>query len=330
MYKGLFVLGADAYHRVYAQLYEEFAQLAEIYAPPLTSEEATQNPSVLQGMELLFTGWGGPRLDEQFLTAAPNLKAVFYGAGSIKSIATDAFWDKDIPITTATAANAIVVAEFTLAQILLCLKGAWQYALETKRLGGYAPLRDFPGAYGSVVGIVSLGMVGRRVCELLSAFEVKILAYDPYATPELTKTLNLELCSLEEIFTRADVVSLHTPWLLQTEGMITGALLRSMRPNATLINTARGAVIREDEMIAVLKERPDLFAVLDVTHPEPPAAGSPLYALPNVVLTPHIAGAMSVQECRRMGELTLDELKRFLNDEALQGRVTRDQMSVIA
>ena len=129
MYKGLFVLGADAYHRVYAQLYEEFAQLAEIYAPPLTSEEATQNPSVLQGMELLFTGWGGPRLDEQFLTAAHNLKAVFYGAGSIKSIATDAFWDKEIPITTATAANAIVVAEFTLAQILLCLKGAWQYAL---------------------------------------------------------------------------------------------------------------------------------------------------------------------------------------------------------
>jgi phosphoglycerate dehydrogenase-like enzyme len=324
MYKGLFILGADAFRRVYAQLHEEFGQLVEIYGPPLTPDEVTQNPSVLQDVEVLFTGWGGPRLDARFLDAAPHLKAVFYGAGSIKSIATEAFWDKEIPITTATAANAAIVAEFTLAQILLCLKGAWQYALETRRLGGFAPIRDFPGAYGSVVGIVSLGMVGRRVCELLKAFDVKILAYDPYATPELTKTLNLELCSLEEIFTLADVVSLHTPW------MITGAHLRSMKPNTTLINTARGAVIREDEMIAVLKERPDLLAVLDVTHPEPPAAGSPLYTLPNVVLTPHIAGAMSVQECRRMGELTLDELKRFLNGEALQGRVTRDQMSVIA
>jgi phosphoglycerate dehydrogenase-like enzyme len=258
------------------------------------------------------------------------LKAVFYGAGSIKSIVTEAFWDKEIPITTATAANAAVVAEFTLAQILLCLKGAWQYALETRRLGGFAPVRDFPGAYGSVVGIVSLGMIGRRVCELLKAFEIKILAYDPYATPELTRSLNLELCSLEDIFIRSDVVSLHTPWLRQTEGMITGAHLRSMKANATLINTARGAVIREDEMIAVLRERPDLLAVLDVTHPEPPAAVSPLYTLPNVVLTPHIAGAMSVQECRRMAEVILAELKRFLNGEALQGRVTRDQMAVIA
>jgi phosphoglycerate dehydrogenase-like enzyme len=139
----------------------------------------------------------------------------------------------------------------------------------------------------------------------------------------------VELCSIEDVFRRADVVSLHTPWLKETEGLITGAHFAAMKPGATFINTARGAVVREDEMIQVLKQRPDLFAVLDVTYPEPPEPGSPLYSLPNVVLTPHIAGAMGT-ECRRMGCLVVEELQRYLNGEALQWAINRQQAAVMA
>ena len=102
--------------------------------------------------------------------------------------------------------------------------------------------------------------------------------------------------------------------------MITGAHLAAMKPNAALINTARGAVIAEDEMVAVLAQRPDLTAILDVTHPEPPAPGSPLHTLPNVFLTPHIAGSTDA-ECRRMGRFMVDELRRYEQGEALEGLV---------
>jgi phosphoglycerate dehydrogenase-like enzyme len=134
---------------------------------------------------------------------------------------------------------------------------------------------------------------------------------------------------LDEVFRRADVVSLQTPWLKETEGMITGQHFAAMKPGATFINTARGAVVREPEMIAVLQQRPDLFAVMDVTHPEPPAPDSPLYTLPNVVLTPHIAGAMG-DECRRMGHYMVEELRRYLQGDDLEWRITRDMAAVLA
>jgi len=125
------------------------------------------------------------------------------------------------------------------------------------------------------------------------------------------------------------VVSLHTPWLPETVGMVTGAHLRSMKTDATFINTARGAIVREAEMIAALQERPDLTAVLDVTYPEPPEAGSPLYTLPNVILTPHIAGSMG-RECQRMGRLMVDEFERYRAGEPLRWAISQEQAAVMA
>ena len=111
--------------------------------------------------------------------------------------------------------------------------------------------------------------------------------------------------------------------------MITGAHFRSMKRGATFINTARGAVVREEEMIAVLTERPDLFVVLDVTHPEPPKPGSPLYTLPNVVLTPHIAGSRDT-ECQRMGRTMVEELESFLAGRPLKWEITREKAKVLS
>jgi phosphoglycerate dehydrogenase-like enzyme len=225
------------------------------------------------------------------------------------------------------AANAIPTAEFALSQILYALKRGWYCALAIKREGRYPPRGPVPGAYGSEVGLISLGMIGSYVARLLQAFDVKVLAYT--SSEAKAASLGAQRCSLGEILQRCDVVSLHTPWLKGTEGMISGEHLKLMKPNATFINTARGAVVREGEMIEVLQQRPDLFAVLDVTYPEPPEPGSPLYTLPNVVLTPHIAGSLD-NECRRMGRYALDELKRYLNGEPQQWAISREEAAALA
>jgi phosphoglycerate dehydrogenase-like enzyme len=156
-----------------------------------------------------------------------------------------------------------------------------------------------------------------------------VVAHDPFLDAQRAKELDVIPVSLEQLFAESDVVSLHTPNLPSTRGMITGQLLASMKPGATFINTARGAVVREQELIEVARQRPDLQFVLDVTDPEPPAAGSPLYTLPNVVYTPHIAGSVN-NECSRMGVLMLDELKRYLAGQPLQWAVTRHMEAQLA
>jgi len=315
--KGLFILDKYSYDVIYGQAErDDIGRLVEVYAPPQTIDSVKAQPSVLAEADVIMSGWGAPLMDAAFLAAAPRLKAVFYGAGSIRGFVTDAFWERGIQVTSAYGANAVPVAEYALSQILFCLKLGWRYALSIKRNGCYPPREEVPGAYNSTVGVISLGMVGRRVCELLRHFDLHVIAYDPFATAKTAAELGVELCPLGDIFRRAEVVSLHTPWLKETEGMITGAHLASMKKNAVFINSSRGAVVRENEMIEVLQKRPDIQAVLDVTHPEPPAAGSPLYTLPNVVVTPHIAGSMN-RECNRMGRCMVDELKRFLRGEPL-------------
>lgn len=327
--KGLFILGQHPFELIYgsegAAAATEWLDLA---APPMTAEEARANPGVLAECEVIMSGWNGPHMDAEFMAHARKLKLFLYGAGTIRGNVTDAMWDAGVRVCTAVYANGVPVTEYTLATILLGLKRFWQQA-DVYR--GVLPREavHVAGAYGSTVGLVSLGTIGRRVCELLKPFDVKIIAYDPFIKEEDAARLGVELVSLEEIFTRSDVVSLHIPNLEETRGMVTGAHLASMKPGAVLINTARGAVVREDEMAQVLAARPDLYAVLDVTIRENPEADAPLLRLPNVIRTPHIAGSQA-GECRRMGRLMLDELGRYMRGEALQYEVTRERAAIMA
>lgn len=328
--KAIYLLNPEAYNLIYGpDERQEIARLVEVVAPPQTAASITADPSPLAHAEAIFSGWGLPVMDEAFLAAAPNLRIVFYGAGSIRRMVTPAFWQRGIQITSAYAANAIPVGEYVLAAILFSLKQGWRYIRQVRELHTFPVKGDVPGAYGSTIGLVSLGMVGRRVTQLLKHFDLHVLAYDPFVSEDEAATLGVELCGLEELFRRADIVSLHTPWLPETEGMITGAHLASMKEGATFINTARGAVVREVEMIRVLQNRPDLTAVLDVTFPEPPAPESPLYTLPNVVLTPHVAGAMGA-ECRRMGQAMIAELQRYLAGEPLLWGIDQQKAARLA
>lgn len=282
------------------------------------------NPEALADIDVIFSGWNGPRIDEEFLKHAPALKLVLYGAGSLSTVATYFAWDRGVRFCSAAYGNSIPVAEYSLAAILLGLKHVWHHAASSKAHKRWLSHHAAPGCYRSIVGIASLGMIARILIEKLKSFDLEVIAYDPFIPPEDAGHLGVELVSLQDLFRRSDAISIHTPLLPETRGLITGELISSMKPGATLINTSRGAVIQETELLEVAARRPDLQFVLDVTDPEPPVAGSQIFDLPNVITTPHIAGSMG-RECQRMGRLMLDELRRYLAGEPLQYEITADK-----
>lgn len=302
----------------------------EFILPPTTPAATLANPDALRDVEAIFSGWGIPRLDEAVLARMPSLRVVFHGAGSVKHFVSDALWSRDIRVTCAARMNAVPVAEFTLSQILFCLKHGWQRVADVRERRLYIKEDiHMPGAFGTTVGLISLGHTGRFVAEHLRRFDLKVIAYDPYLPPEEAMALGVELVSLDDVFSRADVVSCHTPLLPQTRGLLRGQHFERMRPGASFINTARGAVVNEREMAEVMRQRPDLFAVLDVTDPEPPEEQSLVLTLPNIIVTPHIAGSLG-RECRRMGRMMVDELQRFLRGEKLEGEIFPQQLPLLA
>ena len=323
--KSLYILSPQAYEWIYGPTERAaIAQLVDFIAPPQTAAILEDNPDLLHEVDAIFSGWGAPVFTSDLLAHTPNLKVIFYGAGSVKGLVTPEFWARRIRLTSAYAANAVPVVEYSLAMILLGLKSVWQHVQHTRTAQSFERLPS-AGAFHSTVGLVSLGMIGRLLVERLRTFEVSIIAYDPF----VKELPGVEMVALAEVFRRADVVSLHTPWLKETEGLVTGTHIASLKPYATFINTSRGAVVREEELIAVLQQRPDLVAVLDVTYPEPPSPDSPLYTLPNVILTPHIAGSVG-SECQRMGQVMLSELRRYLAGELMQYEMSEEKVRNMA
>ncbi|MFG2662542.1 hydroxyacid dehydrogenase, partial [Streptomyces sp. NPDC048425] len=281
--------------------------------PPCAA--ADLSPDALADIDVLVTSWGAPRLTGEFLARAPRLSLVLYGAGSVRNVVTQESWARGVRITSAGPVIADKVADFALAQILYALKHGWRYALTARHTRAAAVRRCEPGTAGATVGLVSLGATGRATAKLLLRHGIRVLAHDPYV-PDAS-ALRVEPASLADVFAHSDVVSLHAPLLDETRAMVDETLLRSMRPDATLVNTARGGLIDEPALIRVLEERPDLFAVLDVTDPEPAEPGSPLFTLDNVVVTPHLAGSLG-PERRLLGRAMAEELGRFVAGQPLR------------
>jgi phosphoglycerate dehydrogenase-like enzyme len=283
-------------------------------------------PDWLKEVEIVFSGWHAPTFDKALLDAMPALKSVFYGAGSVHGIVTEEFWSRDITLTSAACMNAIPVAEYTCAVILLSLKGVWPYVVRQHRDRAFpGPPVNIRGAYQSTVGLVGFGHIGRLVREKLRPYSIHVAVYDPFLTQRDAEKYAVQRGSLESLFETSDVISLHAPALPATEGMVGRDMLSRIRPGMTLINTARGELIREDELFAVLRERPDVTAVLDTFRNEPVDSSHPLLGLPNVIATPHIAGSQG-DECLRMGRFMIDEFDRWVAGTSLLGKVTRDSV----
>ncbi|SDU70885.1 hydroxyacid dehydrogenase [Jiangella alkaliphila] len=329
----MLVMSDTAYRDLFDdELRERLEALADVVLPdPVASLDGPVVRAALGRADVLVTSWGCPPLDADVLADAPRLRAVLHAAGSVKHHVTDACWERGLTVATAAAANAVPVAEYTLAAILAAGKRVAEFAAGYRAHPGDWNWRDTVGAasnYRRVVGVVGFSRIGRRVVELLRPFDLTVLVADPYADPVAVAAAGAEPVELNDLLGRSDVVTLHAPSLPETRHLIDARRCALMRDGATLINTARGALVDHAALTAEC-ERGRLSAVLDVTEPEPLRPDSPLYRLPNVVLTPHIAGAMGT-ECRRLAALALDELARFAAGEPLRHEVRRADLAMQA
>ena len=282
--------------------------------------------------QVIFSSWGMPALTEKQIEAHfPNLEAVYYAAGTVQYFARP-FLKRGVRVFSAWAANGVPVVEFTVAQIVLAGKGYFQSLRryrERDRKAAFAYTMSLPCNYNIRVGILGAGVIGREVMARLKAYQYEVLAYDPYVSDEVLSSLGAKRASLEEIFSTCQIISNHVANLPATVGMIDGKLLHSMLPNAAFINTGRGAQVVESELIAALKACPDRTALLDVTWPEPPQEGSDFYTLPNVFLTPHIAGSQN-NEWARMALYMVEEFERTEDHLPVRYEVTEKMLETMA
>ena len=289
-------------------------------------------PQKFSDVEFVFSTWGMPIFsEEEIRTIFPNLKCVFYAAGSVQKFARP-FLSCGVKVFSAWAANAIPVAEYSVAQIILANKGFFPTALRMKE-GAHAEAKKLsgthPGNYGERVGLLGAGMIGSYVANMLKAYHLSVCVFDPFLSDERAEALNVTKCSLDEIFSTCRVVSNHLANNDATRGMLNYTHFSHMLPNSTFINTGRGAQVVEPDLVRTLTERPDVTALLDVTMPEPPEKGHEFYRLPNCILTPHIAGSLG-NEVRRMAEYMREEFERYISGEATRYEVTPKMLEIMA
>lgn len=308
---------------------ESFAEV--IHHPGDEPAEKEELISALENADGCLTSWGVAQLDADVLAAAPKLKAMAHMGSSVKRFVSEAFWEREIHLTSAGITLAKTVAETTLGLMLVGQKRIWPLG-EHVREGGW---RDSPvwdrwyskELFRKKVGIIGASNVGRHVIKLLEPFDTTILVYDPYLDEKEAANLGVIKMELNELLEQADIVSLHTPANKETYQILNAEGLKLMKDDALLINTARGTLIEEQALIKELNQG-RFFAFLDVTDPEPPDLGSPLRKLPNVVVTPHIAGC--IDNCNQMGELAVEELRRFFNGEPSIYQITKEILERIA
>ncbi|MFJ8629490.1 hydroxyacid dehydrogenase [Streptomyces sp. NPDC093568] len=285
--------------------------------PAFVAEDFT-DPGLADALartEILVTGWGCPRLDAAALDAVPKLRAVLHSAGSVKGLATPELWRRGITVTSAAVANAVPVAEYTLAMILLAGKDlfAARDRLRTERAFPGWGLVPGIGNHGRRVGVIGASRIGRKVIELLRPFDLVPTLTDPYVDEAGAAALGVPLLPLEELLRTSDVVTVHAPETPETRHLIGPGELALMPDGAVLINTARGTLLDHEALIAELRTG-RLSAILDVTDPEPLPADSPLYDLPNAYLTPHLAGSQG-NEAARLGLAVVAEAARLVAGE---------------
>jgi phosphoglycerate dehydrogenase-like enzyme len=287
--------------------------------------------ALIAGAEVIVTGTGTPKLDDSVLEGAPRLRAIVHTAGTVRPIVDVGAYDRGVQISSQAPANALPVAEYALAMILLELKGVRAiesvYRAARAEVDVDAILAD-SGNFDRTVGVIGASVIGRRLIELLAPFDLDILVYDPFLADAEAEAMGVARVELPELLATSDLVTVHAPLLPETRGMIGAPELRMLRDGAVLVNTARGALIDQGALEAELMAG-RIRAVVDVTDPEVPHASSRLWDLPNLVLTPHVAGSRG-HEMRRIGQRAVDEIERFARGEALRYAVSRERYATNA
>lgn len=267
-------------------------------------------------VKYIFTTWGMMKVNAKSVrTYFPNLKCLFYAAGTVKGFAKP-FIQNGVRIFSGWKANAVPVAEYTFSQIILANKGFYQLLDRTKE--DYAKAKQhfehYVGNYNAKIGIIGYGSISSIVVDQLVRRKFEVYVCTDHMSKEKADSLGVKLASLDEIFENCDVISNHLANTEANHKRINAKLINKMKHYATFINTGRGQQVDEKALVAKCKKDKTITAVLDVTDPEPPLSDSPLYSVPNIFVTPHIAGSAGNEVCR-MSEYICDEFLRYKNGE---------------
>lgn len=264
----------------------------------------------------------------EVLQAAPRLRVVARAGVGVDNIDLDAATKAGVLVLNAPGANRISAGEHTVA-LLLALTRQIPYANETTHAGRWERKQIKPiDLAGRTVGIVGLGRVGSVVAKRLRAFDMHVLAYDPYITHERFAEHDAEPVDYETLLRRSDVVTFHVPSNHETHHMLDGARLELLKPHAIVINASRGEVVDEHALAAALSSGRIAGAGVDV-FPSEPCTESPLFGLPNVVLTPHTGGS-SAEALAAVGEMISTSTLAALAGQAVPNAVNLPPASLLA
>ena len=286
--------------------------------------------AVVGDCDAAMTTWGSPQFTAEVLERTPNLRIIAHAAGSIRPIVAPEVFERGIVVTSAAPIIACYVAEMCVGLSIMLLRNIANHdrAMRAERTWGSPAHKPAESLFDVRVGLVGLGAVGRWFARLLKPFGCEVWAHDPYLNPARAAELGVKLVALDDLLRSCHVVSLHAANIPENRHMIGARELALLPDGCCLINTARGALLDHQALIAELKTG-RIKAALDVTDPEPLAAESDLRDLPNTVLTPHVAGPTSAGRWH-MAEAMVEELRRFFAGEPLLYQVTKERLATMA
>ncbi|HKG90314.1 MAG TPA: phosphoglycerate dehydrogenase [Gemmatimonadaceae bacterium] len=303
------------------------ARFEVVERPGLAGAELAR---AIQGVDAVLVR-SATRITRESLALADRLTVIGRAGVGVDTIDVDAATERGIAVLTAPSGNTTAAAELTMALLLAVVRRV-AAADRSMRAGEWSRER-FTGTElrGKTLGLLGAGRIGSEVAKRCRAFGMRVVAYDPFLTPERAHALEMELMPLEGVLAAADAVSVHVPLTDETAGLVGKAELARMKPTAVLLNVARGGVVDEAALVEALGARTICGAGLDVYEHEPLPANHPLRALDNVVLTPHLGAstaeaqhsvALEIAEAVRAALLDGD-LSRAVNAPAVGGEEMR-------
>ncbi len=303
-------------------------KIGEVVRNPGTASDENVKKTI-EGADIAITSWGNTTLHADILDAAPNLRLIVHAAGSIKPIVCDAVWERGIRITGSPKPLGIGVAETALGFTISAAKNYYNLNASLHNGGWGEGKENIRELYDLTVGVIGAGWAGGHYLRLMQNFDVETLLYDPYCSKEKAAVLHTTLADLETVLRKSDIISIHAPSIPETNDMFNKDTLAMMKKDAILINTARGSIINEADLYAHMKAGNLKYACIDVFNPEPPAVDNPLRTLPNVIMTPHLAG-LAANGKLRIGMHAAEEIEKFLAGEKMDCEATRAMLATMA